>query len=166
MATINNDIKFANAVSQLVSEDALKVLGARFLDRFNRRVYDEIKRQGGNVSQVDITPDTATLESALDRFIIEQGKRNTRFALQSEARAELIGKYRQALIEADGSVQAMANVYDMAVSDVQGRPALAGTIKSLNAIEDVPLQELLTITLISDKKQFLRLFLQALSLWS
>lgn len=61
MATITNDEQFVIACSWLIDNGQLAVQGARFIDRAARKVFDE--RVGGNV---DITPNTATLESALD----------------------------------------------------------------------------------------------------
>lgn len=61
MATVDTAEKFALACGWLVDNGQLPVQGARFIDAPARKVYDE--RVGSNV---DITPNTVTLEAALD----------------------------------------------------------------------------------------------------
>jgi hypothetical protein len=65
MATIETNEQFVNACNHLIAQGQLAVQGARFIDRAARKVWDE--RINGNV---DITPDTPTLEAALDSATI------------------------------------------------------------------------------------------------
>lgn len=85
MAQILTDDNFADACNHLIAQGQLPVQGARFIDRTARKVIDE--RIGGNV---DITPDTPTLESALDAATVtlttEQTKAVARTLLLSDAK--------------------------------------------------------------------------------
>ena len=64
MAAITNDEQFRLACSYLVSVGLLPVQGERVIAATARKVYDQ--RGAGIENQFDITPNTATLESALD----------------------------------------------------------------------------------------------------
>lgn len=85
MAIISNDEDFVLALNHLIAQGQLPVQGARFIDRVARKVIDE--RIGGNV---DITPDTPTLEAALDAATVtlttEQTKAIARTVLLSDAK--------------------------------------------------------------------------------
>lgn len=61
---ITTDEQFALACSYLVSVGLLPVQGERHIIPVERKVYDQ--RGGGIQNRFDITPNTATLESALD----------------------------------------------------------------------------------------------------
>lgn len=60
MATISSNDDFVNACNHLITQGQLPVTVARFIDATARKVYDE------TTPLTDITPDTATLETALD----------------------------------------------------------------------------------------------------
>lgn len=72
MATITTDEQFVLACSWLVDNGQLPVQGERFIDRVARKVFDEHPNPEpppeypNQVLLVDITPDTMTLEAALD----------------------------------------------------------------------------------------------------
>lgn len=64
MATIVSNEDFLNAINHLIAQGQLPVQGERFIDRMARKVFDE--RGAGIENVIDITPDTVTLEAALD----------------------------------------------------------------------------------------------------
>lgn len=59
MATITTNDDFVNACNYLIAQGQLASIGARFIDAVNRVVIDEDNNS-------NITPNTATLEAALD----------------------------------------------------------------------------------------------------
>jgi hypothetical protein len=95
MATITTDEQFVSACNHLIAANLLPVQGDRFIDRAARQVWDE--RIGGNV---DITPDTATLEAALDAAIAtltaEQTKAVARQLMLSDAKNYLSNQLQAA----------------------------------------------------------------------
>lgn len=83
MAQIITDNDFREAVRVLVEGGQLPVAGQRFVNASERAVYDE---QPGNL--VNITPDTATLEAALDDANIEAVIEAQVDAVQDGAKAQ------------------------------------------------------------------------------
>jgi hypothetical protein len=83
MATITNDDEFVLACNYLVLTNQLTVQGERFINAAARLVIDE--QNGGNV---DITPDTPTLESALDGAIADMAARETVASVQANAKTQ------------------------------------------------------------------------------
>ena len=60
MAVIDSDEKFRLAASNWIESNPGVFQGTRFVDATGRKIYDE------RPQPVDVTPDTATLEAALD----------------------------------------------------------------------------------------------------
>lgn len=84
MAQILTDDNFVNACNHLIAQGQLAVQGARFIDRAARKVWDE--QVNGNV---DITPDTPTLEAALDSATVQLTTAQTEAAQANTAKATL-----------------------------------------------------------------------------
>lgn len=104
MATITTDEQFALACNHLIAASLLSVQGERFIDRAARKVIDE--RIGGNV---DITPDTPTLESALDAAIVTLTTEQANRATDTRERATLLDLAAAALTQIDNDKTAIAN---------------------------------------------------------
>jgi hypothetical protein len=84
MATITSNDDFVNAISYLISVNHLsvQVQGERFINPAARQLWDE--RGAANGGIVDITPDAATLEAALDNANIALISRQGQVESESE----------------------------------------------------------------------------------
>lgn len=103
MATINSNDDFVNACNYLIAQGQLTVTVARFIDASARKVYDE------TTPVTDITPDTATLETALDNAnaaILNAANTQTEDATE---RATLLTQYNAALTQIGNDLADVAN---------------------------------------------------------
>jgi hypothetical protein len=86
MATINSDNDFVNACNHLIAQGQLTVQGVRFIDRIARKIFDE--RGNGIENVIDITPDTATLEAALDSANAALSEQAAQEVVQTNAKTQ------------------------------------------------------------------------------
>jgi hypothetical protein len=95
MATIVTDEDFRRACRWLVDNGQLTVIGERFINAVERKVYDMTPNPTpppeypNQQIATEITPNTATLEAALDSALVEIGAQITNEAVQSGAKSQL-----------------------------------------------------------------------------
>jgi hypothetical protein len=109
MATIQSNDDFVNAINHLVSINhvAVQVQGARFLDAPARKVFDE--RGAGVENVIDITPDTPTLEAALDSALLELSASETKAVARTLLLSDAKNYLSNQLQSASPNVQTIFN---------------------------------------------------------
>jgi hypothetical protein len=162
MATLQSINDFREAISYLQSVDHVgsAVLQVNVGDTVAEcEVLDDETR-------TDITPDMATLESALDSANAEIATQQTIETLQNLTRSDAIVYFRNGLASAAGNGAAIATLYTQARAYEQQNQMLTDTMLTLRTIEETAIGLTLVLTTNQDKAKYLKLFLTALGLWS
>jgi hypothetical protein len=107
MTLIENDNDFIQACDYLVTQDLLPVQGSRFVDPFARKVFDE--RGTGIENLIDITPDTPTLEAALDSANAAMATQVATATEDTNERATLLQQAAAALTQIGNDLTAIGN---------------------------------------------------------
>lgn len=127
MAAITNDEQFALACSYLVSVGLLPVQGERQIIPIERKVYDQ--RGSGIENQFDITPNTATLESALDsaNALVAEGVLLSESATQKE-------QARRYLLSQLDNPSSVLTIYNTVRGVIDGNAKFTTRINTMNIL--------------------------------